>query len=494
MLSRQIALATVCGLTILCAALPAMAQMKIGVRDGCLAGLEADSIWAAAKQVGIPVLEVAVSGDLACQGLFEGKDKPYRVDTPANRVKLLDAARKNGCEIVAFCAVVPLPKDGGDDATVTWIEKVASAAAAMQVPLVYLPLRGKDLDEGQFVQRATAFIKRVAPIARETKVQLAIENLGPYLNKPEVLKPLLAAAPSDEVGLALDITNMYWFGHPRDRLYELAKMFAPNVRFMHAKNVKYPPDKRDIQREMGWQYDKYAEPIRTGDLDFERILGIMVQAGYKGNIVIEEDSLDKFDAAGKKKALQEDASYLRELAAKVSKSAASAPARPRVEFETSLGNFTIELYPDKAPITVQNFLRYVDEGYYEGTVFHRVMPNFMIQGGGFTSATDQKFTGLHEKIRNEARQGLKNKRGTIAMARTGEPHSATSQFFINVVDNPGLDYPSQDGWGYCAFGQVVAGMDVVDKIKAVPTQAGGMPGERSSPIDPPVVRKARRLN
>ena len=473
---------------------PAFGEMKVGVRDGCLGGLEAESVWAAAKAVGIPVLEVVVDRDLGCPMLFEGKEKPYRVDTPENRAKLLEAVKKNGCEIIGFCAVVPLPKEGGDDGSVAWIEKVAKAAAEMKVPVVYMPLGGRELPQERFVERATAFIKKVAPIARAAKVQLAIENLGPYLNKPEVLAPLLMAASTDEVGLMFDPANMYWFGYPRDRIYELAKIFAPYVRMLHAKNVKYPADKRDVQREMGWEYDKYAEPVPAGDLDFELILGIMVHSGFKGSIVIEDDSLGKLDAAGKKKALQEDAKALRELAGKQSKTAPAEPAKPRVEFETSLGNFTIELYPDKAPITVQNFLRYVDEGYYEGTVFHRVMPNFMIQGGGYTSATDQKFTGLHEKIRNEARQGLKNKRGTIAMARTGEPHSATSQFFINVVDNPGLDYPSQDGWGYCAFGQVVAGMDVVDKIKAVPTQAGGMPGERSSPIDPPVVRKARRLN
>ncbi len=466
---------------------PASAEWKVGVRDAYLANLDADSVWSAAKKVGIPVLEVVVTSDLSCDRLYEGKEKPYRVDTPENREKLLEAVRKNDCELVAFCALVPLPKDGNEDWAVEWISKVAKAAAAMKVPVVYMPLGGRDLPQEQFVERATAFIKKVGPVARASKVQLAIENLGPYLNKPEVLAPLLMASKGGEVALAFDPANMYWFGYPRDRIYDLVKIFAPYVRYLHVKNAKYPPDKRDSQREMGWEYGKYAVPVREGDLDWERILGILFDAGFKGDIVIEDDSLQKFDAAGKQKALQEDATYLKETVAKKSKPARSGP--PRVEFETSLGSFTVELCPEKTPETVKNFLRYVDDGYYDGTVFHRVIPNFMIQGGGFTSATEQKFKGLHEPVRNEAKQGLSNKRGTIAMARTPDPHSATSQFFVNVVDNAFLDAPGQDGWGYCAFGTVVGGMDVVDKIRNVPTQPGG---EKSTPVNPPVILKARR--
>ena len=472
---------------------PALGEMKVGVRDGYLAGLDTDSVWAAAKAVGIPALEVVVTKDLSCDRLFEGKDKPYRIDTPENRAKLLAAFKKNGCEIVGFCAVVPFPKDGDEDGAVAWIEKIAKAAAEMKVPIVYMPLGGRELTQEQFMTRATAFLKRVAPIARANKVQLAIENLGPYLNKPEVLAPLLMAVSTDEVGLMFDPANMYWFGHPRDRIYDLVKIFAPFTRMLHAKNVKYPPDKRDVQREMGWEYGKYAEPVPVGDLDFEKIVGLLVTNGFKGNIVIEDDSLPKMDAAGKKKALQDDAKALREVAAKQSKPAASEPAIPRVEFETSLGNFVVELCPDKTPATVKNFLRYVDEGYFDGTIFHRVIPNFMIQGGGYTGIEQQKYNGLREPVRNEAKLGLKNTRGTIAMARTNDPHSATSQFFINVADNGFLDAPGQDGWGYCAFGKVVSGMDVVDKIKSVPTSMSPM-GERSQPVDPPVIRKVRRAN
>ena len=143
--------------------------------------------------------------------------------------------------------------------------------------------------------------------------------------------------------------------------------------------------------------------------------------------------------------------------------------QPMVILKTTLGDITIKLFPDKAPITVANFLAYVDSGHYNGTVFHRVIDGFMIQGGGFNRWMLQKPT--QAPIKNEAANGLQNKRGTIAMARTSVVDSATSQFFINVVDNAFLDFKSPDprGFGYCVFGEVVSGMDVVDQIKAVRT-------------------------
>ena len=146
---------------------------------------------------------------------------------------------------------------------------------------------------------------------------------------------------------------------------------------------------------------------------------------------------------------------------------------PKVSMETNKGTVLIELYPDKAPKTVENFLRYVNAGKYDGTIFHRVIKDFMNQGGGYTP--DFKKVETFAPIQNEADNGLKNKRGTIAMARTGDPHSATNQFFINTVDNAFLDHSGKTmrGWGYCVFGTVVDGMDVMDRIARVKTGAGG---------------------
>lgn len=145
----------------------------------------------------------------------------------------------------------------------------------------------------------------------------------------------------------------------------------------------------------------------------------------------------------------------------------------KVRIQTNYGNITLELYPDKAPQTVANFLRYVDSGFYENTIFHRVIANFMIQGGGYD--LDYRERPTLQPIPNEANNGLKNVRGTIAMARTSDPHSATSQFFINHKDNPFLDFTAKNpsGWGYTVFGKVVEGMNVVDEIAKVPTGPGG---------------------
>ncbi len=145
-----------------------------------------------------------------------------------------------------------------------------------------------------------------------------------------------------------------------------------------------------------------------------------------------------------------------------------------VLLETSKGNITIRLDQENAPKTTANFLQYVEENFFAGTLFHRVIPGFMIQGGGMTSGMGRKDT--HAPIENEADNGLKNRRGTISMARTSDPHSASSQFFINLKDNDFLDYRAStpDGWGYCVFGEVIEGMDVVDVIAGVETGRSGM--------------------
>jgi peptidyl-prolyl cis-trans isomerase A (cyclophilin A) len=167
-------------------------------------------------------------------------------------------------------------------------------------------------------------------------------------------------------------------------------------------------------------------------------------------------------------------------------SAQGSAAAPRVKLATSQGDIVVELYPDKAPKTVENFLQYVRDQHYDGTVFHRVMSNFMIQGGGFTPDLQQKPTKAPVPL--EATNGLKNDRGAIAMARTSNPNSATSQFFINTVNNPNLNAPNPDGYGYTVFGKVVAGLDVVDKIRAVPVGDQGM--HQNVPKTPITILKA----
>ena len=177
--------------------------------------------------------------------------------------------------------------------------------------------------------------------------------------------------------------------------------------------------------------------------------------------------------------------------------ALGAGPKPQVKFTTSMGVFVVELEPQAAPRTVDNFLKYVKKGQYNGTIFHRVIPGFMIQGGGYVDYLGKKRTDA--SIPNEADRalaaGLKNKRGTVAMARTPDPHSAAAEFFINVVDNPALDFKSKANdktWGYCVFGRVIKGMEVVDRIKAVKTS-----NKRSDflnlPVKPVLIKEAVQL-
>lgn len=156
-----------------------------------------------------------------------------------------------------------------------------------------------------------------------------------------------------------------------------------------------------------------------------------------------------------------------------------------IVFKTTMGDFKMELFADKAPKTVENFLSYVRDGFFDGTLFHRVIPNFMVQGGGFDVDMNQKDT--QAPVENEANNGVKNTRGTVAMARTNDPHSATAQFFINTTDNDFLDFRSEtaNGWGYCVFGEVVEGMETLEKISGVRTSTHGYHAD--VPIEPIVV-------
>lgn len=183
-------------------------------------------------------------------------------------------------------------------------------------------------------------------------------------------------------------------------------------------------------------------------------------------------------------------SFLFTLLLGLTMTTAHAEAPVRILLETSMGNITLELDAEKAPKTVANFVQYVDDGHYNGLAFHRVIPDFMIQGGGYDAQYRERKT--RAPVQNEAANGLTNVRGSVAMARTPDPHSASAQFFINHADNAFLNYPGQDGWGYAVFGRVVAGMDVVDQIASTPT--GRIPPfGRDVPVTPVLILKAQRL-
>ncbi len=181
--------------------------------------------------------------------------------------------------------------------------------------------------------------------------------------------------------------------------------------------------------------------------------------------------------------------HLIACAALASTALSALAANPMVEMKTSQGEIVVEVFADKAPKSAENFVQYVKDGFYDGTVFHRVIDGFMIQGGGFDAEMKQKST--RAPIENEAKNGLRNEPGTLAMARTADPHSASAQFFINLVPNTFLDYPSRDGWGYAVFGKVVKGMEVVEKIGKVQTANRGF--HQNVPVEAVVIESARVL-
>jgi len=289
-------------------------KWDVGCRDGgYLRGMGLSDVWAAMDAIGISRVEVKVQNDLSCPGLFENGKTPYRLDTTQACQQLRKKLAEKKKSIAAFCCVATLEKGKSDEDSVAWIEKIAEAARDLGRPVIMIPIVGGGFSDEEFVERATAFVKKLVPIAERYDVQITLENLGHYWNRREILEPVLKAVPTDRFGLALDITNMYWFGHPLSKLYDLATTFAPYVRYVHVKNVKYPEEKREVQRPEGWQYGKYTAPVREGDVDFRRIIAILRKAGYRGDLTLEDDSLGKFDAAGRKKVLRDDVKLLREI-------------------------------------------------------------------------------------------------------------------------------------------------------------------------------------
>jgi sugar phosphate isomerase/epimerase len=291
---------------------------EVGCRDGgYLRGMGLEDVWAAMDAIGISRVEVRVAEDLSCPGLFENGSTPYRMDTPEAREKLRRKLTEKKKSIAAFCAVVRLEKGKSDEGNLRWIAKIAEAAVDLDRPVIMIPVGGSGFSDEEFVKRAIAFVKELVPIAERHGVQITLENLGHYWNRREILEPVLKAVPPDRVGLALDITNMYWFGHPLSKLYDLAEALAPYVRYVHVKNVNYPTDKREVQRAEGWEYGRYACPVREGDVDFRKIVTLLSKAGYRGDLTLEDDSLGKFDAAGRKKVLQDDVQFLRQIIAEM---------------------------------------------------------------------------------------------------------------------------------------------------------------------------------
>jgi sugar phosphate isomerase/epimerase len=303
---------------VLAQALQAKEVMKVGIRDGYLKSMEYKDVWSAAKAIGVNRLEIEVTPELKCPNLYEANGSLHQIDTPASIKRLKDAFRKHQLSINAFTTVIPIAGDKTPAQIQRWLTAVAKVAEQLKVPVIMMPLIARGIEDEEFIQRAREYVGPLQAVAVQTSVQLTIENLGHYLNRQEILDPILKSFDTKRVGLTLDICNMYWFGHPLPKIYELAEHFAPYVRYVHVKNVKYPEDQKQNQRPEGWEYSKYAEPVRMGDLDFKRIVGFYYHAGYRGDLTLEDDSLGKFRMPELREVHQQDVQYLRQIIAELS--------------------------------------------------------------------------------------------------------------------------------------------------------------------------------
>ncbi len=293
-------------------------QWEVGIRDTHLRNLGAPDSWAAADLLGISTIEVQINSKMKCQMLFEGEDTPYSVETPEDRKALKDKLAEKKKSICAFCCGVRFGDPDSDGEVVEWLVQAAEAAKDLGIPIIMVPVPGaQGMKDDEYIARTTKLLLALEPIADKTGIVFAMENLQRFNNRKEILEPILKALKSPRVGLALDITNMYWYGYPVEQLYGFAELYAPYVRYVHAKNEKYPEDKKNTQREPGWEYSKYATSVREGDVDFRRILAILAKAGYRGPVTIEDDSLGHHEVEGKKKVLQDDAKFLREIFAEL---------------------------------------------------------------------------------------------------------------------------------------------------------------------------------
>lgn len=296
------------------------AKWDVGIRDGYLRGIDAPDVWSAAEAIGVTQLEVSVTSELVLRNLRDGSGTTYSLATPSDLKTLQEKLVEKNKTICAFTAGYNFDGEQSETEAVEWIGNIADAAKELGVPVIMVPVPGgKGMTDEAFIGRGRGFLQKLVPIAERTGVHLALENLQLFWNRIEVLEPVLKSLPTEKVGLSHDAINMYWYGHPLDKIYEMTETIAPYVRYYcHAKNNAYPEDKKNTLRTPpGSGYRESATSIREGDLDFRRILDIYAKAGFRGVVTIEDDSLRKHDAEGQKAVLIDDVKFLRGIIAEL---------------------------------------------------------------------------------------------------------------------------------------------------------------------------------
>lgn len=283
----------------------------VGCRDVHLKVAGSPDAWTAMKALGAEGIEVQVLPDMTCPTLFH-PDRTYEAGTDRGLKQLKDDLAASGCRISAFMMANQLEKRLDEE--MAWTRRVVRAAAELRVPAIRIDVVPATMSQEQFLPFAVKACAQMCAAAKDTPVRFGVENHGKVTNDPEFLDRLFNGVGSSQLGLTLDCANFYWWGHPLDDLYNLYERFAPRVVHTHCKSIRYPEDKRNTRREMGWEYGKYTCPIYEGDIDFGRVARILRQARYTGDLCVEDESLDKAPKDGRAEIVRKEIALLKRLA------------------------------------------------------------------------------------------------------------------------------------------------------------------------------------
>ena len=282
----------------------------IACRDSHLKATGKPDSWSALKEIGAAGVEVEVSPDLTCPALY-APNETYSLATASGIAALKDKLAGQGLVVTGF--LMHNRFDERLDEELEWTRKLVKAAGALDVKVIRIDIVSRKTKGEEFHAFAAKLCKQLCAITDGTSVRYGIENHGSVTNDPQFLQRLFDAVDSPHLGLTLDTANFYWYGHPLDELYKNFERFAPKVFHTHCKSIRYPEDKKNVRRPMGWEYAKYACPIYEGDIDFRKVAAILRKAGYSGDLCLEDESLEKFPEAERAEVLKKEIAMLKNL-------------------------------------------------------------------------------------------------------------------------------------------------------------------------------------
>jgi sugar phosphate isomerase/epimerase len=285
--------------------------LVVACRDTLLKAAKKPDSWAVMKDLGVTGVELEVNPELACP-ILEHPQTKYSLATPSALATLKDDLSKNGLVITAF--LMPNRLDERLAEELEWTRKLVDAAVSLEVPVIRIDVVPRRTKREEFLPFAVKVCKQLCDIAEGTGIRYGIENHGSITNDPEFLRQLFDGVGSPHLGLTLDTANFYWYGHPLNELYEIFERFAPRVFHTHCKSIRYPDDKKNVRRPMGWEYDRYACPIFEGDIDFGKVVAILRKANYCGDLCLENESLGKYPESQHAQILKKEIALLKRLA------------------------------------------------------------------------------------------------------------------------------------------------------------------------------------